>query len=364
MAKQINTSVEQAKVLADQLHQQGIDQQKIEEWLQKSGAVEKIMQDRPLLLQYFRVTRAGLSEIVDWKYGEDRTRALAAEVDFPTSARYQQYFSTDRNPGTVAGRDFMPEGILFGDQQPRLVEDGWMSPEQYENWQLLQQYGFFTNGAGTAEGSSGAPPPPASGGAPKNFGTGGGGSAPTSNTSASGGTSKAYGVGGGPKTLGTGAPPPPPPGGGAYPPPPPVPGGAGMGGGMPGAGGQWVDQGTVDYINSVENPAARMWLQGLLGDNNYANGVMANLVQSMENDRLAMNDLRRMMSGLDPTDPQDRQKLTELQYQLGDMTGQMQQKTDLLATARRKMTDRENLIKGLLDKLSTTTEAIIRNVRN
>lgn len=370
MAKQINTNVEQAKLLADQLQQQGIDNQKIDEWLQQSGAVEKIMQDTPLLTKYFRVTRAGLGEIVDWQYGEDRNRALAAEVDQPTTFRYQAYFSTDRDPGPVAGRDFLPENLILGEGQERLVTDGWMTPEQYENLQKLIQYGFFSDGP--ESGSGGAPSGSASsGGASKNYGTGGGTApAPTSGPSASGGPGggpKAMGVGapgGTPKTMGTGAPPPPPPpsgGGGAYPPPPPVPGGGGPG--MPGAGGQWVDQQTVDYVNSVSGSAAGMWLPGLLGDQNYANSVIGNLVQSMQADDALMRRIRNDMMGLDPTNPQDRHMLTQLGYEMGDLNARRQQKFDLLATARRKMTDRETLIKGIMDKVNASIDHVIRNTR-
>lgn len=365
MARNIaQTNVEQAKLLANQLQDQhGVDHERINDWLNQPGAVDKILQDFPLLEQYLRTSQRGLNDIDQWNF-EDRSRSMSGEVDGPGSPRYLAFFDPSRDTsGGVVGRDYVPENLLFGPDQSNLVSQGWMTPDQYQWFLYFQQNQVFTNGGGqqqqgTAQG--GTPPP----GGAKAYSTRG---APqpgpgTGGPSAPGGP-KFYSSGPAPKYLGgetpAGGPPPPPPPGG-FPPPPTGPG-PGLGG--PGAGGQWVHQGVIDYVAGLENGPQRDMLIGLLGDENMSNGVIANIISQMESDRMTMDYIRNTIAGLNPEDPQQRHQITVMNMEMQEVSSRMQRGYDYLNQARRFVTERETLVKGLMDIMFRAKERIAANFR-
>jgi hypothetical protein len=212
-----------------------------------------------------------------------------------------------------------------------LIQNGYFTPDQGYYYNMLMNQGLFGDG-----GTSGGYNPQGGSAGPK---IGALAAAPI-------------------KRLGpTGAPPTPPPGGGA----PtanlgPAGGFAGMAG-MPG-----YNQEAFDYIRGLDNDYSRDMLIGLFGDETYANGVIYNVMQNIDSQKRSVQDIQNFIAGIDTGTPEGRHQVMVANQQLGNLQGNIRDLMDAVMNLKKRMDERKQYVKGIIDLAERANEAIIRNV--
>jgi len=298
----------------------GIDQAALDK-LMSTTSIERILSDTPAVSNYFKLAALGLNAVIN---PQDYREVRGA---IPTPDQYKEFYD-NQNPQPTPYFNMIPLKDLFNPEV--LGQNAGFTQDQ------VVAYGKLLQGPGASQGTTwndvegGAP-----GGTGKAMSTGHG---PQSKTLAQPGSAPGYGGGN------------VPPGGFA-------PGGPSSeypGGFDPTAGTQEA-RGYVDA--NFQGDPAHGWFLQLFNRQDFVTGIYASGTQMLDDIRRQRQAILTEMAGADP------KTVTMLNYKMQDLSSTEREITDKMMRAQHYQNEFVNMVKGMIDKQMTTTDAIIRNMR-